>query len=174
MKKILKLIVAGDVGAGKTSFVKAISEIEPITTDEIITEQAYLSLKGTTTVAMDFGMLTVTDDLVLHIYGTPGQKRFSFMWEVLTEGAFAVIFLADASRIESVFHTNQMIDHFQEKIAKLPYMVCVTKLDLPESLSLIDVMTMMNRQEAITFLPINANDEYQVRDALITMLSLCL
>ena len=172
MKQVLKLVVSGDVGAGKTTFVRAISEIEPITTDEAVTDAATLLLKEYTTVAMDFGLLTVDEDLILHIYATPGQKRFSFMWDVLAENCFGLIFLADASRMDSVLETNDIISYFQEHYPNIPYIVGITKLDLPESLAFSAVVTLLGRD--IQYLPLNANNPEEVRDATISIISLAM
>jgi uncharacterized protein len=172
MKQILKLVISGDVGAGKTTFVKAISEIEPITTDEAVTDAATLMLKEYTTVAMDFGLLNIDEDLALHIYATPGQRRFSFMWDVLAENCFGLIFLADASRMDSVIETNGIISYFQEHYPQIPYIVCITKLDLPESLAFQAIVELMGRD--IQYLPLNANNPEEVRDAATAIISLAM
>ena len=172
MKQVLKLVISGDVGAGKTTFVRAISEIEPITTDEAVTDAATLMLKEYTTVAMDFGLLTVDEDLILHIYATPGQKRFSFMWDVLAENCFGLIFLADASRMDSVLETNDIISYFQTNYPQIPYIVGITKLDLPDSLAFSAVVTLLGRDTQ--YLPLNANNAEEVRDATISIISLAM
>ncbi len=172
MKQVLKLVVSGDVGAGKTTFVRAISEIEPITTDEAVTDAATLLLKEYTTVAMDFGLLTVDEDLILRIYATPGQRRFSFMWDVLAENCFGLIFLADASRMDSVLETNDIISYFQQHYPEIPYIVCVTKLDVPDSLAFSAVVALLGRD--IQYLPLNPNNPEEVKDAAITLISLAM
>lgn len=172
MKQVLKLVVSGDVGAGKTTFVRAISEIEPITTDEAVTEISTLLLKEHTTVAMDFGLLTIDEDLVLHIYATPGQKRFSFMWDVLAENCFGLIFLADASRMDSILETNNIISYFEEHFPHIPYIVGITKLDLPDSLAIQAIMELMGRN--VQYLPINANNPQEVKDATLAIISLAM
>lgn len=169
---ILKLLISGDVGSGKTTFVKAISDIEPITTDELVTEADVKKIKEYTTVAMDFGMMRVDDDLLLHIYATPGQKRFEFMWDVLMENTFGVIFLADASRPESVIETDKIITRFLEKFSDFPYIVCATKLDVPNSLPLSSVAELIKHN--VPLLPINANNASEVRDAVIMLISMAL
>ncbi|WP_448528856.1 GTP-binding protein [Raineya sp.] len=169
---ILKLLISGDVGSGKTTFVKAISDIEPITTDEFVTEEATKQLKEYTTVAMDFGMLRIDEDLLLHIYATPGQKRFQFMWDVLMDNTFGVIFLADASRVDSIFETKSIIDYFCQKYSAFPYIVCVTKMDLEGSLSLPAIMELIPCE--VPFLPINANNPLEVREAVIMLISMAL
>ena len=86
----VKMVISGAVNAGKTEFIKAISEIEVVSTERRATDDTKL-IKKETTVAMDFGRIAVADDLVLHLFGTPGQKRFDFMWEILSEGMLGLV-----------------------------------------------------------------------------------
>jgi len=110
-----KLIVTGSVNSGKTTFVKTISEIDAFTTDEIATEAEVAQLKELTTVAMDYGRRTIDNNIVLHIYGTPGQERFDFMWDVLATGAFGTIFLADSVDMESLSKTKYIMEYFLKR-----------------------------------------------------------
>ena len=123
----VKIVVAGGFGVGKTTFVGAISEIEPLRSEAIITDASYgideVTADGTkteTTVAMDFGRISLKHQLVLYLFGTPGQDRFHFMWDELARGAIGAVVLVDTRRIEACFAA---IDFFEKR--RTPFVVAV-------------------------------------------------
>ncbi|WP_291490288.1 ATP/GTP-binding protein, partial [Desulfurella sp.] len=127
---IYKIIVTGSFNSGKTEFIKCISEIDPITTDKPVTEEGLKDIKNFTTVAIDFGVITIDKEIIIHIYATPGQERFKFIYDILEKNALALIVLGDITNKESI---SNMYKYYREfmKIKRLPAVFALTKKDLP-------------------------------------------
>ncbi|MFE9994092.1 GTP-binding protein [Streptomyces avermitilis] len=166
-----KIVVAGGFGAGKTTLVTAVSEITPLQTEALMTQASEDTddLTGTpdkltTTVAMDFGRITLDDDLVLYLFGTPGQQRFWFMWDDLVRGAIGAVVLADTRRLSDCFPA---LDYFES--CGLPYVVAVNHFDGSEKFEPEDV------REALTVpahIPVMIMDARRRISAIETLLAL--
>ncbi|MFE6621855.1 ATP/GTP-binding protein [Streptomyces sp. NPDC008086] len=166
-----KIVVAGGFGVGKTTLVSAVSEITPLQTEALMTEASeetddLTSTPGkmTTTVAMDYGRITLDDDLVLYLFGTPGQQRFWFMWDDLVRGAIGAVVLADTRRLKDCFPA---LDYFES--CGLPYVVAVNHFDDSELFEPEDV------RDALTVpahIPVMIMDARRRISAIETLLAL--
>ena len=127
VQRPLKIVITGPFAAGKTTLIKTISEVAIVGTERDVTDETK-SVKQRTTVAMDFGRLTFADDLSLFLFGTPGQRRFEVMWEILSEGMIGFILLVNAADERSVEEGSHILDQFRQ-YADVPYVIGVSHLD---------------------------------------------
>lgn len=164
----VKIVVTGPFSAGKTEFIGAISEIEVVSTERRITDGSK-SVKEQTTVAMDFGRITVDEDLVLYLFGTPGQRRFDFMWEILSEGMLGFIVLVDSVTPESFREARDILDLFKD-YSSACYVVAANKQDLPDAWSPEDVRIALKIDSQVKVVPCVATDKESVKRVLLELL----
>ncbi len=170
--EIMRLVVTGPVGAGKSTFIRAVSEIDVVDTDRQATDETGL-LKEKTTVGFDFGRLQFEPEMALHLYGTPGQPRFDFMWEYLINHAHAYILLVPAHR-PADFRKAQLIHEFMAERATLPMIVGVTHADCEDAWSLDSVAIATGFTDSAQrppFIPINATEPVSVTNALMMLIN---
>lgn len=164
----VKMVVTGPFNSGKTEFVQSISEIDVVSTEREISSEAE-RVKSATTVAMDFGRITVDDDLVLYLFGTPGQRRFDFMWEILSQGMLGFVVLVDSARPETFREAKSILETFRA-YAPTPYVVAANKQDLPEAWEVDDLRVALRLDPNIKMLPCVAVEQDSVKKVLLELL----
>ena len=169
--EILRFIVTGSVGAGKTSLIRTISEIDVVNTDKISTDEI-ATWKEATTVALDFGCLNLDPNRRLHLYGTPGQLRFDFIWDILIKKVQAYIFLVDANRPQDFRYSRQILNYMNQRV-KIPYLIGVTHRDCSDAWELEDIALALGFTSESTRPPmmfINATQKASIFPALTTLI----
>jgi hypothetical protein len=162
------MVVTGPFSSGKTQFIQSVSEIDVVATERKISTESE-RIKESTTVAMDFGRITVDDDLVLYLFGTPGQKRFDFMWEILSEGMLGFVVMVDSARPETFREARRILETFRA-YAPTPYIVTANKQDLPDAWDVDDMRIALRLSPDVKLLPCIAKDKESVKEALLELL----
>ena len=169
----IKLIFTGTPGAGKTTAIGAISETPPVTTDMATTDEL-AAQKAATTVAMDFGEITLDDGQKVHLYGTPGQRRFEFMWKIIVQGGLGLILLLDNTRADPIADMDMYLDNFSDFIRETGAVIGVTRTDLRDTPALDDYYDRLeSRGEMYPVFDAdvrNPDDVLMLLDALISTL----
>jgi uncharacterized protein len=167
----IKIVVAGGFGVGKTTLVSSISEIRPLRTEESLTQVGVgvddltgVAGKTTTTVAMDFGRISMGSRMVLYLFGTPGQDRFWFMWDDLSYGALGAVVLADTRRLSDCFPS---VDYFERR--QLPFIVAINEFDGAPQYDIEDVRIALDLDPAVPALLCDARQRSSVKEVLITL-----
>ncbi|SDX97293.1 Signal recognition particle receptor subunit beta, a GTPase [Amycolatopsis xylanica] len=168
----VKVIIAGGFGVGKTTLVGSVSEVPPLRTEEVITEASEgvddlsgVEKKKTTTVALDFGRITINPELILYLFGTPGQNRFWFMWDELARGALGAVVMADTRRLDSCFPA---VDFFERR--GLPFVVAVNCFDDAYRYGTEEVREALDLDPYVPILLCDARERDSTKQILITLM----
>ncbi len=165
----VKMVITGPFSSGKTEFIRSISEIDVVTTERGISSEAERAVKDSTTVAMDFGRITVDDDLVLYLFGTPGQRRFDFMWEILAEGMLGFVVMVDSTKPETFREAKSILETFRA-YAPTPYVVAANKQDMGEAWNTDDLRIALRIEDGVKLLPCVASNKESVKTVLLELL----
>jgi hypothetical protein len=171
LPKAIKIVIAGGFGAGKTTLVGAVSETKPLRTEELLTDKGEriddlsgVEAKKTTTVAMDFGRITIKDQFMLYLFGTPGQERFWFMWDEVAIGALGAVVLADTRRLADCFPA---VDYFEQR--GTPFIVAVNCFEGARRYELDEVQAALNLGPRVPVMLCDARNKESAKKVLIAL-----
>ncbi|HET6443359.1 MAG TPA: ATP/GTP-binding protein [candidate division Zixibacteria bacterium] len=165
----VKMVITGPFAAGKTEFIKSISEISVVRTERKISSASEMAIKDETTVALDFGRITVDEELVLYLFGTPGQRRFDFMWEILSEGMLGFIVMVDSTRPETFREARRILGTFKS-CARTPFVIAANKQDHEDAWEPNDMKIVLKLGTDVKVLPCVALDKESVKNILLELL----
>jgi uncharacterized protein len=168
MAQTVKIVVTGPFSSGKTELIRSISEIDVVSTERKISREME-QIKEATTVAMDFGRITIDKDLILYLFGTPGQRRFDFMWEILSEGMLGFIVMVDSTRPETFREARSILQTFRA-YAPTPYVVAANKQDRPDAWEVEDIRAALRLDPNTKLLPCIAKRKESVKTVLLELL----
>ena len=164
----VKMVITGPFSAGKTQFIGSVSEIDVVSTERKISSSAE-QVKENTTVAMDFGRITVGDDLVLYLFGTPGQRRFDFMWDILSQGMLGFVVMVDSTKPETFREAKRILETF-ESYASTPFVVAANKQDKEDAWEPEDLRIILRLKPDVKILSCVATDKESVKNVLLELL----
>jgi uncharacterized protein len=166
----VKIVVTGAYAAGKSSFIRTISDIEVVATEYTVTDPEERALKSETTVALDFGTIAISEAITLYLFGTPGQERFDFMWDILSEGCIGYVVLVDSCRPAHLAETRHLIERFAA-ITDAPFVVAANKQDDPTALPSDYIRKRLQLSPSVPMLPCIASDRASVKAVLLGLLA---
>ncbi|NTW01243.1 MAG: GTP-binding protein [Oscillochloris sp.] len=167
--KPLKIVITGAYAAGKTSFIRTISDGETLTTDYQVSLDEELALKSETTVALDFGTIAISDDVTLFLFGTPGQDRFDFMWEILSEGCLGYVVLVDSCRPAHLSEAARLIQRFSI-ITDAPFVVAASHQDDPAALPVSYIRRRLPIPSDCPVIPCTTTNRESLKAVLLALL----
>lgn len=162
------MVITGPFAAGKTTLIRTISEITVLSTERGITDSTK-SRKNETTVAMDFGRITIDRELVLYLFGTPGQERFDFMWEILGEGMLGYVLLLDANRPDSLAEAVGILEAFR-RMARVPFVVALNRTTGVDEVEEARIRQTLGIDSNVAVVPCDATDKESVKAVLLALL----